>query len=175
MESLQICNSIINEQQDLHDNWERLVLEVLRIMGSEDTQSAIDQNMIKVEFFEPETLIIQNTIEDLNNVKNYAENIADIIPEFNEDGSEVKRSKFIYTFIKERLNIDWDALENLMQENAIDQVDDQMQAEIRTTAREYKENTQEREFGEKSYEEETLADDSEYGEFEPDESDNDLY
>jgi hypothetical protein len=73
------------------------------------------------------------------------------------------------------MNIDWDALENLMQENAIDQVDDQMQAEIRTTAREYKENTQEREFGEKSYEEETLSDDSEYGEFEPDESDNDLY
>ena len=175
MESLQICNSVINEQQDLHDNWERLVLEVLRIMGSDDTKSAIDQNMIKVEFFEPETLIIQNTIEDLNNVKNYAENIADIIPEFNEDGAEVKRSKFIYTFIKERLNIDWDALENLMQENAIDQVDDQMQAEIRTTAREYKENTQEREFGEKSYEEETLSDDSEYGEFEPDESDNDLY
>ena len=175
MESLQICNSIINEQQDLHDNWERLVLEVLRIMGSDDTKSAIDQNMISVEFFEPESLIVQNTIEDLNNIKNYAENIADIIPEFNEDGAEVKRSKFIYTFIKDRLNIDWDALENMMKENAIDQVDDQMQAEIRTTARDYKENTEERDFGDKSYAEETLSDESEYGEFEPDESDNDLY
>ena len=175
MESLQICNSIINEQQDLHDNWERLVLEVIRIMGSEDTQKAIDQNLIKVEFFEPESLIIQNTIEDLNNMKSYAENIADIIPEFNEDGADVKRSKFIYTFVKERLNIDWDSLENLMKENAIDQVDDQMQAEIRATAREYKENTEEREFGEKSYDEETLADTSEYGEFEPNEDDNDLY
>ena len=175
MESLQICNSIINEQQDLHDNWERLILEVLRIMGSDDTKSAIDQNMISVEFFEPESLIVQNTIEDLNNIKNYAENIADIIPEFNEDGAEVKRSKFIYTFIKDRLNIDWDALENMMQENAIDQVDDQMQAEIRTTARDYKENTEERDFGDKSYAEETLSDESEYGEFEPDESDNDLY
>lgn len=175
MESLQICNSIINEQQDLHDNWERLVLEVLHIMGSEDTQKAIDQNLVKVEFFEPESLIIQNTIEDLNNVKNYAENIADIIPEFNEDGAEIKRSKFIYTFIKDRLNIDWEAMENMMKENAIDQVDDQMQSEIRTVAREYKENTEEREFGEKSYEEETLEDNSDYGEFEPDDSDNDLY
>ena len=172
MESLQICNSIINEQQDLHDNWERLVLEVLRIMGSEDTQKAIDQNLLKVEFFEPESLIIQNTIEDLNNVKSYAESIADIIPEFNEDGAEIKRSKFIYTFIKERMNIDWEALENMMKENAIDQVDDQMQAEIRTTAREYKDNTEEREFGDKSYAEETLEDKSDYGEFEPSEDDD---
>lgn len=175
MESLQICNSVINEQQDLHDPWERLVLEVLRIMGTEDTQKAIDQNLIKVEFFEPETLIIQNTIEDLNNVKNYAENIADIIPEFNEDGSEIKRSKFIFTFIKERMNIDWEALENMLADNAIDQVDDQMLADIRTTAREYKENTEEREFGDKSYAEETLEDKSEFGEFEPGEEDEDIY
>lgn len=175
MESLQICNSVINEQQDLHDAWERLVLEVLRIMGDDATREAISRNQVKVEFFEPETLIIQNTIEDLNNVKNYAEGIADIIPQFNEDGAEIKRSKFIYTFIKERMNIDWDSLENMLKENDINQIADKMEADIRTTAREYEENTETREFGEKSYNEETLEDKSEFGEFEPGEEDEDIY
>ena len=147
MESLQICNAIRNEQQDLHDGWEALCLEVLRIMGDDNVRDAIDQGLIKVNFFEPESLIIQNTMDDLNNAKTYAEGIADLIPEFNEDGNELKRSKFIYTMVKDRLNIDWKLIEETLGELDISQIDDNMRNQARQIARAYAENPEEQQYG----------------------------
>lgn len=147
MESLQICNAVRNEQQDLHDAWENLCLEVLRIMGDDNIRDAIDQGMIKVNFYEPESLIIQNTIEELNNAKSYAENIADLIPEFNEEGSDLKRMKFIYSTVKDRLNIDWTTIENLLDELDITQIDDNLKNEARQLIRQYKDNTEEQLYG----------------------------
>src|SRR5699024_442020 len=104
MESLQICTSIRNEQQDLHDAWANMCLKVLRIMGTDATRAALDNGQIEVSFYEPKSLIIQNTIDDINNVKSLAENIADVIPESNEEDSEQRRAAFIYQFVKSRTN-----------------------------------------------------------------------
>lgn len=150
MESLQICNSIRNEQQDLHDSWEAMCLEVLRIMGSEDTQDAIEKGLVKVQFFEPKSLILQNTIDDINNAKNFAEAIADIIPEFNEDGNELKRNKFVYAMVKERTNIDWAFVENELKEIDITQIGDSLEAEVRKIIREYMENIEQQQYGDQN-------------------------
>ena len=142
MESLQICNSVRNEQQDLHDAWEAMCLEILRIMGSDATKAAVDNGSIKVSFYEPKSLILQNTIDDLNNAKSEADAIADIIPEFNLDGSEKLRSKFVYRRVKERTNIDWTAIEASLKDIKIDVNYDTLEEEIRKVIQEYMENQQ---------------------------------
>lgn len=147
MESLQICNSIRNEQQDLHDAWSDMCLEILSIMGTDATQKAVKDGRITVDFYEPKSLIIQNIIDDLNNAKQLAESIADIIPEFNEEGAETKRSKFIYNIIKKRTNIDWEPIEKELAEIGINIIDDDLEAEIRKIIREYNENTKEEQYG----------------------------
>lgn len=147
MESLQICNSIRNEQQDLHDAWSDMCLEILSIMGTDATQKAVKDGKITVDFYEPKSLIIQNIIDDLNNAKQLAESIADIIPEFNEEGAETKRSKFIYNIIKKRTNIDWGPIEKELAEIGINIIDDELEAEIRKIIREYNENTKEEQYG----------------------------
>lgn len=150
MESLQICNSIRNEQQDTHDSWESMCLEVFRIMGNDATKKAIEQERVKVQFFEPKSLILQNTIEELNNAKSYAEAIADIIPEFNQSDdatSESRRNKFVYRLVKERTNMNWSAIEDALKEVNIDFLSDEMEAYIRKTISEYKENVKEEMYG----------------------------
>lgn len=143
MESLQICNSIRNEQQDLHDHWEAMCLDILRIMGSDATKAAVEQGMVEVQFYEPKSLILQNTIDDLNNAKSFADAIADIIPQFNMDGSEKKRSKFVYRIVKERTNLDWNFIEETLDEINIDAESDTLEEEIEKVKQEYKENTEE--------------------------------
>ena len=168
MESLQICNSIRNEQQDLHDAWENMCLKVLSIMGTEATQKAVEQGMIKVQFYEPKSLILQNTIDDLNNAKSYADAIADIIPEFNMDGSEKRRTKFVYRLVKERTNIDWSFIEDTLEQIKIDVESDNLDEEIEKTKQEYKENVQERMLGDSNNDGIVDQDDqlhSEYGEY----------
>lgn len=150
MESLQICNNIRNEQQDLHDSWERMCLEVLSIMGDDDVRNAIDNGLIKVDFFEPESLIIQNTVDAMSNVKSYAEGLADLIPEFNEDGSEMKRMKFIYGIVKDKLNIDWATIETQLKEISIDQIGSNLDADIRKIVAEYMQNTEQRQYGDQN-------------------------
>ena len=150
MESLQICNNIRNEQQDLHDSWERMCLEVLRIMGDDDVRNAIDNGLVKVDFFEPESLIIQNTVDAMSNVKSYAEGLADLIPEFNEDGSEMKRMKFIYGIVKDKLNIDWATIETQLKEISIDQIGSNLDADIRKIVAEYMQNTEQRQYGDQN-------------------------
>ena len=168
MESLQICNSIRNEQQDLHDAWENMCLKVLSIMGTEATQKAIEQGMIKVQFYEPKSLILQNTIDDLNNAKSYADAIADIIPEFNMDGSEKRRTKFVYRLVKERTNIDWSFIEDTLEQIKIDVESDNLDEEIEKTKQEYKENVREQVFGDSNSDGVVDQDDqlhSEYGDY----------
>lgn len=147
MESLQISNNIKNEQQDLHDAWEAMCLRVFSIMGNEDTKRAVEDGKVVVEFFEPKSLILQNTIDDLNNAKSFAESIADIIPEFNEDGTELSRSKFIYNIVKKRTNIDWTEFDAILTDTKLSAVGDQIEANIRRLVREYMENMKEEQYG----------------------------
>lgn len=175
MESLQICTAIRNEQQDLHDNWENMCLEVLRIMGKDATQKAVTDGKIKVSFFEPKSLILQNTIDEINNAKSFAENIADLRPEFNAEDSELKRSKFILSMVKDKTNMDWETIENLITEGGIDSIGDDLEAKIQEIVRQYIENTKQQEYGDSngdgitapddenlSPEEESLLGDEEY-------------
>jgi len=148
MESLQICNNIKSEQQDLHDSWEAMCLRVLEIMGDSDVREAIGRGQITVEFYEPKSLIIQNTIDDLNNAKTFAESIADIIPEFNEESAEYSRSKYVYQIVKDQTNIDWSRFEAILPEIKIAAVGDQLDAKIRELVREYMDNIQEERYGE---------------------------
>lgn len=147
MESLQICNMVRNEQQDLHDPWEAMCLKVLHIMGSDATQKAIDTGMVQVEFYEPISLILQNTIDELNNAKNYAEAIADIIPAFNQEDSEARRNRFIYQEVKRRVNLDWNMLEHALDNIRMETLNDDLETEIDNLAREYKENVKEQTYG----------------------------
>ena len=168
MESLQICNSIRNEQQDLHDHWEAMCLDILRIMGSDATKAAVEQGMVEVQFYEPKSLILQNTIDDLNNAKSFADAIADIIPQFNMDGSEKKRSKFVYRIVKERTNLDWNFIEETLEEINIDAESDALEEEIEKVKQEYKENSKDQQFGDSNNDGSIDQDDqlrNEYGEY----------
>lgn len=147
MESLQICTSIRNEQQDLHDAWANMCLKVLRIMGTDATRAALDNGQIEVSFYEPKSLIIQNTIDDINNVKSLAENIADVIPEFNEEDSEQRRAAFIYQYVKSRTNLDFADIEKMVKETMYMVLDNKMDAEISATIRNLKDNTKEVQYG----------------------------
>ena len=147
MESLQICNLVKNEQQDLYDAWKEMCFQVLRIMGTEATRTAVDQGKIQVEFYEPKSLILQNTIDDINNAKNYAEAIADIIPEFNQEDSEQKRSKFIYQIVKQKTNVDWSYVDTILDAVRIDTIPDKIENNIQQIVREYEQNTKEQQYG----------------------------
>lgn len=161
MESLQICTAIRNEQQDLHDNWENMCLEVLRIMGKDATQKAVTDGKIKVSFFEPKSLILQNTIDEINNAKSFAENIADLRPEFNAEDSELKRSKFILSMVKDKTNMDWEVIEKLIEEGSIDSIGDDLEAKIQEIVRQYIENTKQQEYGDSNGDGITAPDDGE--------------
>ena len=171
MESLQICNSIRNEQQDLHDAWEAMCLDVLSIMGTDDTKNAVKQGQIKVQFFEPKSLILQNTIDDINNAKSYADAIADIIPAFNIDGAEKQRTKFVYRLVKAKTNVDWDFIEGILTDIKIDVKSDEVDEEIDKVISEYKENTTVQLLGDTNNDGAVTEDDqmsseeSEYGEY----------
>ena len=135
------------QQQDLHDAWEAMCFAILKIMGSDATRTALENGQIEVKFFEPKSLIIQNIIDDINNVKNLAENIADIIPEFNAEDSEQKRSNFIYRVVKTRTNLDFGEFEDILREVNITSIDDSLKTEIAKLIREYMENTKEVQYG----------------------------
>ena len=141
MESLQISNAVKNEQQDLHPSWERYCLDILRIMGNDSTKAAVEQNQIKIEFYEPKSLIIQNTVEDLNQVKGLADNLADTIPELNVEGSEASRAAFIWAVVKDNSNIDFSRFEKLLEDVGVNGVGDQIKSEIRAIVQEMINNT----------------------------------
>ena len=132
MESLQISNAVKNEQQDLHDTWERFCLDIVRIMGNDDTKTAVEQGLIKVSFYEPKSLIIQNSIDDLNQAKGLAENLADVIPELNAEGAEARRAAFVWAAIKDNSNIDFSKFEKLLKDVGVSGVGDALEAEIRS-------------------------------------------
>ncbi|MCM1295050.1 MAG: hypothetical protein NC311_05865 [Muribaculaceae bacterium] len=149
MESLQISNSIMNEQQDTIDPWTAMCLEVLRIMGGEEMQSALTNGQIEVKFFEPRSLIVQNMIDDINNAKNAAEALADVIPEFNDEDTDKLRSKFVFEYVIKNCNIDVGLIKEILTDVKIDAVvTDELDALIRQLVRDYKENTKEVDAGE---------------------------
>ena len=146
MESIQIANMVRNEQQDLYDAWKNLCFEVIRIMGNEETIKALDRSEIEVSFFEPHTLITQSIIDDINQAKTYAEGIADLMPELNGENTESQRSKYIFELIKKQVNIDWNMYTELLGDASITNIGDDIEREMTSVAREYKENTEEREY-----------------------------
>lgn len=151
MESLQICISIRNEQQDLLPSWEAMCLRVLEIMGSDRLKDAVKNNQVEVRFYEPKSLIIQNTIDDLNNVKSLAEYIADITPEFNDEGMERARDRFIFDYIASTSNYDFAAVRDLIKEVRIRAVNDSaLETKIRELIQSYADNTQEVEYGDEN-------------------------
>lgn len=153
MESLQICISIRNEQQDLHPSWESMCLRVLEIMGSDALQEAVKNNQVEVKFYEPRSLIIQNTIDDLNNVKSLAEYLADITPEFNDEGMEKTRDRFIFEFIADKSNFDFSTVIDLIREIRIRAVnDDALETKIRELIQQYQDNTRQVNYGDESIE-----------------------
>ena len=147
MESLQISNAVKNEQQDLHDVWERYCLDILKIMGNDATRAAVDQGQIKIEFYEPKSLIIQNTVDDLNQVKGLAENLADSIPSLNVEGAEATRAKFVWDVIKNNSNIDFTRFEKLLDDIEVNGVGDELKNEIRRIVQEMIANTSTVEYG----------------------------
>lgn len=148
MESLQICISIRNEQQDLHPSWEAMCLRVLEIMGSDALKDAVKNNQIEVRFYEPKSLIIQNTIDDLNNVKSLAEYIADITPAFNDEGMDKTRDQFIFEYIASTSNYDFASVRELIKEVRIRAVNDNaLESKIRELIQQYADNTKEVEYG----------------------------
>lgn len=163
MESLQICNSVRNEQQDLHDSWEAMCLAILSIMGSDETKKAVSDGKIEVDFFEPKSLILQNTIDDINNAKTYAEALADVTPQFNEDGAELNRSKFIYKVVQDRTNVDWAKYEELISELGIESIPDALDAQIRKLITEYMENIKEEVYGDTNNDGIVTSDDTDGG------------
>lgn len=147
MESLQICSSVRNEQQDIIDAWESLCLKVLSIMGNENTRNAVERGNVEVSLFEPKTLIIQNIIDDLNNAKSYAEAIADIVPQFNQDNTEAQRNKFVYRLVKDNTNLNWTKIEELISEVKLDVIPDELEAQIAQLIQEYQENVKTQTYG----------------------------
>ena len=147
MESLQICSSVRNEQQDIIDAWESLCLKVLSIMGNENTRNAVERGNVEVSLFEPKTLIIQNIIDDLNNAKSYAEAIADIVPQFNQDNTEAQRNKFVYRLVKDNTNLNWTKIEELISEVKLDVIPDELEAQIAQLIQEYRDNVRTQTYG----------------------------
>ena len=127
-----------------------MCLRVLSICGSDQTREAITQGLVEVNFFTPKSLVMQNTIDDLNNAKSYAENIADIIPDFNVENAESKRNKFIYSRIKSMVNLDWTAIDNDIKECAIDSVGDEIESKMQQIIQEYKDNIVEQRYGDEN-------------------------
>lgn len=152
MESLQIANSVRSEQNDLHDSWEAMCLKVFEIMGNDDTKAAVKNGLIKVSFFAPKSLMTLNSIDDINNAKNFAETIADIIPEFNEDGPNVtlKRNMFVEKIVRDRTNVDWGMVDKYLEDCGIDLVGANLDAKIRQIVGEYMDNTEERMYGDEN-------------------------
>lgn len=147
MESLQISTSIRCEQQDTHDPWEAMCLKVLEIMGSAELQEAIKNGQVEVNFFEPKSLIIQNIIDDMNNYKNLAETVADIVPMFNDEGMEKVRDRWIFEYIAKKSNYDFSEVFALLNDIQIRALDDEMQTKITELIKSYQDNTREVEYG----------------------------
>lgn len=143
MESLQICNSVRNEQNDLYDSWRDFCLRIVEIMGEDDTKSALTDGLIQVTFYSPKSLILQNALDEMSNVKNYAENVADIIPHFNTDNSNpMHRNVFVYNIVKAMTNIDWTPIDTAFKEAKIAATDVSLDDAIEVLIKSYIDNTE---------------------------------
>lgn len=161
MESLQISTSIRNEQQDLHPGWNAMCLRILYINGSKELKDAITNGQVETKFFEPKSLIIQNTLDDMNNFKNFAEYLADMIPMFNEDGMDKVRDQWIFDFISKNSNYDFTDIMAMVEETEIKAMNvNVMDAKIREIVREYMENVKEVDYDESQDDQEDASGES---------------
>lgn len=151
MESLQIGTLIRNEQQDLHDPWENMCLEVLYINGSDELRTAINQEKVTVQFFRPKSLILQVLSDEINNAKTHAESVADIIPSFNQDGMESQRNRFVYLMVKKWVNLDWSMIDTVLKDIGIEAVMDEVDKEIQTEIQKLKDNIKEQRYGDTNH------------------------
>ena len=147
MESMQTGTLIRNEQQDLHDSWESMCIEVLRICGSRELRTAIDEDRISVKFFRPKSLILQVLSDEINNAKTHAESVADIIPAFNQDGMESQRNRFVYLMVKDWVNLDWSNIDKLLRNIGIESIADDVEKEIQAEIQKLKDNVSEKTYG----------------------------
>lgn len=162
MLSLQIANSTKAEQSETLPPWKELVLSVFRICGSDSLRAAIDNGEININFFSPKTLLMNMTMDELNNVKQVAETFADVYPELQMDDEDanLKRLEFIYSFIRSETNVDWAKYDALF--NNLDITKYKLKRDIANAVKAAQDNSSEEEPGALSDEE--LADDD-LGEF----------
>lgn len=141
MLSLQIANSTKSEQSETLPPWKELVLSVLKICGSDALRSAIDNNEIIIDFYSPKTLLMNMTMDELNNVKQAAETFADIYPEFQMDDEDanLNRLEFIYEFIRSETNVDWAKYDTIF--NNLDITKYKLKKDIMNAVKTTQENT----------------------------------
>lgn len=160
MESLQIANSIKNEQTDLYPSWRDYCFRIVKIMGNDDTRTAVENGSVKISFYSPKSLIIQNTLEEINNVKNYVESIADILPVFNSDNTDqTERNTFVFMLMKSLINLDWGPIETALKESKIMANEQRIEDLIAQIISGYQENVETRNFGDPTPEESTADED----------------
>ena len=116
MESAQISNLIRCDQLDLLPEWERMILKILEIAGSDNLRNAIVNNVIYVDFYTPKSNIVKTTTDELNNSKNYADTLADSIPELNTDSEDVQdiRTQFVNIVVRDKTNVDWQFVDDAL-------------------------------------------------------------
>ena len=168
MESLQIANNVKNEQIDLYPGWTKYCLRIIEIMGSDEARKAAKNGLIKISFYEPKSLMIQTSLEEINNVSNYVDAIANMLPIFNSDNvGETERNTFVFMMMKNMLNLDWGMIESVLTESKILSNEQKIEDKIAEIIQSYKEHTEEHQLGdptpEEAAEEEDLLSD-EYGE-----------
>lgn len=131
MESIHVCNNIKAEQNDLYPEWNRLCMRILSIAGSNELRTAVTGGKVELSFFQPKSLMLQNSMDEINNAKNYAETIADCIPQFNTDSPDnFKRSRFVWSIVRSKVNIDWEAIDSILAELDIMVLDDKLKDDI---------------------------------------------
>ena len=116
MESAQISNLIRCDQLDLLPEWRRMILKILEIAGSDNLRNAIVNNVIYVDFYTPKSNIVKTTTDELNNSKNYADTLADSIPELNTDSEDVQdiRTQFVNIVVRDKTNVDWQFVDDAL-------------------------------------------------------------
>lgn len=162
MESLQIANNVKNEQADLYPGWKAYCMKILSIMGSDETKAAVKNDMIEISFYEPKSLMVQNTLEEISNVKNYVDAIADLLPIFNGDNADqTNRNVFVYMMMKSMINVDWAVVENALRESKILSVEERLEEKIIELSAGYQEHEEDHDLGDSGSEDsDEFGDDS---------------
>ncbi len=160
MLSYQIANSVRSEQSETLPPWEKLILSVLEICGSTDLVQAISNGEIECSFFAPHSLTLGMSVDELNNVKQFAETVAEVYPELQVDDANLNRSQFIFDIIREEVNLDWAKYDSILQN--LDTTGYKLRKDVKDAVEKAKDNITEEELG-GTDDESSLADDDDLG------------